>query len=127
MLEAGLQSHWRSEAGRRVGVHHQRPQNLHKTIIAQADIGVFFKLTSDRDKSKADDLAETFDAEDVAPESASSDGDRRGIRDRRGQADRHGGFRTDLPHVAGDDGKANDKWVSDGETVTSDDLDDVDR
>ena len=107
--------------GRKHGVEWcfitQRPQAIHKQIIAQADIGIFFQLTSERDLKKADKLAESFDAEDTLPELGSrvaivedyAEGNVRRIDTEE--------LERDYPHVAGDDGKANDKWLSDGEAI----------
>jgi len=108
--------------GRKRGVEWafitQRPQAIHKQSIAQADIGCFMKLTSERDVGKADSLAESFDAEDVLP----------GLPNRVvivEDYDKGKSYRIDTedltrkyPHVAGDDGKANDKWISGGETIS---------
>lgn len=109
--------------GRKRGVEWvfitQRPQAIHKQIIAQADIGIFFKLTSERDVMKADKLSETFDADKTLP----------GLPERTAIVEDYSegaAYRVDTndlerkrPHVAGDDGKANDKWVSGGEAVES--------
>lgn len=108
--------------GRKRGVEWcfitQRPQLIDKTIIAQADIGVFFKLTSERDVKKADKLAESFDAEEVLP----SLPPRTAIVEDYKNGNSFKIDTNDLDrkyeHVAGDDGKANDTWTSDGEEIT---------
>jgi len=115
--------------GRKRGVEWafitQRPVNLHKTIIAQADIGCFMKLTSDRDKKKADNLAETFDAEEVLPSlpprTVIVEDYQNGTSIRIDTED----LERKYPHVAGDDGKANDKWVAGGEEMSAEDIEDV--
>ena len=112
--------------GRKRGVEWciitQRPQAIHKQAIAQADIGVFFKLTSERDVMKADKLAENFDADETLP----SLSPRTAIVEDYSNGTVRKVDTNDLerkyPHVAGDDGKANDKWVADGEEITSDEL-----
>jgi hypothetical protein len=105
--------------GRKRGVEWafitQRPQLIHKTLIAQANHGVFFKLTSGRDIKKADKLAESFDAEDVLP----------GLPDRVAIVENYStgeSVRIDTndlerkyEHVAGDDGKADEQWAKGGE------------
>ena len=112
--------------GRKRGVEWafitQRPQAIHKQVIAQADIGCFMKLTSERDVKKADKLAESFDAEDVLP----------GLPQRVVIVEdyEHGkSYRINTedlerayPHIAGDDGKANDKWVKGGEAISERDI-----
>lgn len=95
----------------------QRPQLLDKTIIAQADIGCFFQLTSERDVMKADSLAESFDAEDVLPGLP----DRTVIIEDYSSGEVRKVDTNDLerayPHVASDDGKANETWLKDGEVI----------
>lgn len=122
--------------GRKRGVEWffvtQRPQLVSKTMIAQADKGVFFKLTSERDIKKADKLAQTFDAEDVLPKLPNrvaivedyDTGEAKKIETENLERDR--------PHVAGDDGKADDKWTGSGtdfrsteEIIEPDDTDDT--
>lgn len=111
--------------GRKRGVEWafitQRPQAIHKQIIAQSDIGIFFQLTSDRDLTKADHLSENFDAEETLPELGNriclienyNDGTVRKVSTEN--------LERKYPHVAGDDGKANDKWIADGEEVQNPD------
>lgn len=112
--------------GRKRGVEWvfitQRPQAIHKQIIAQADIGVFFKLTSERDVMKADKLAESFSADDVLPglpkrTAIVEDYDKGTAR----KLDTNTLDRA-YPHVAGDDGKANSKWTGDGELLDAKDI-----
>jgi len=112
--------------GRKRGVEWafitQRPQAIHKQIIAQADIGCFMLLTSERDVTKADSLAEGFDAEETLPSLPErvvlvedySDGSVRRIDTEELERER--------PHLAGDDGKANDKWVEGGEEISSSEV-----
>lgn len=115
--------------GRKRGVEWafitQRPQAIHKQIIAQADIGCFMKLTSERDVLKADKLAESFDAEDVLPSLPT----RVVLIEDYDEGDAYRINTEDLerayPHVAGDDGKANDKWIEGGESIDDGDIKDV--
>lgn len=110
--------------GRKRGVEWcfitQRPQAIHKQIIAQADTGVFFQLTSDRDLKKADALAESFDAEDTLP----SLGSRIAIVEDYDTGNawkiRTEDMERDYEHIAGDDGKADDKWHDEGEAMVED-------
>jgi hypothetical protein len=114
--------------GRKRGVEWafitQRPQAIHKQIISQVDIGIFMKLTSERDLKKADALAETFDAEEtlqqlptrVAIVENYEDGSARRIDTEDLERKR--------PHLAGDDGKANDKWLEGGEVINAEDIED---
>lgn len=107
--------------GRKRGVEwafiSQRPQMLHKTVIAQADHGVFFKLTSERDIKKADKLAESFDAEETLP----SLPNRVAIVENYDTGEAHRieteNLERKYPHVAGDDGKADGVWAEGGEQV----------
>lgn len=113
--------------GRKRGVEWcfitQRPQAIHKQIIAQADIGVFFQLTSDRDLTKADALAEYFDAEETLPGLGSRIAIVENYQTGTAQKVDTNNLERAYPHIAGDDGKADDKWMSDGEVVEKPDRD----
>lgn len=112
--------------GRKRGVEWaiitQRPQAIHKQAIAQADIGVFFKLTSERDVMKADKLAESFDADETLPGLDNRTAIIENYEDGSARMVDTNTLERDYPHIAGDDGKANDKWVADGEEMSSEDL-----
>lgn len=116
--------------GRKRGVEWvfitQRPAAIHKQVIAQADIGVFFKLTSERDVKKADKLAESFDAEDVLPSLSKRTAIVENYDDGTARKIDTNDLERKYPHVAGDDGKANDKWTGDGEVIAGDPEDEVD-
>lgn len=126
--QAGLGDHMSDliTGGRKRGVEWlfvtQRPQAIHKQVLAQTNIGVFFKLTSDRDVKKADRLAENFDAEDtlpaMEPRQAIIENYDNGTVKRIDTND----LERKYEHVAGDDGKGDDKWMSDGEEVDHEDF-----
>jgi hypothetical protein len=115
--------------GRKRGVEwvfiSQRPAKLHEDILAQTNITVYFQLTSDRDLKKANDSAETFDAEAVLPNL----GPRKAIVENH-SAGQHVEIDTNdlerrYPHIAGDDGKSDAKWASGSDSDGSSDLDEV--
>jgi hypothetical protein len=96
--------------GRKFGVEWlavtQRPQKLHEDILSQSNVSVYFAVDSDRDLKKVD-------------ESSSVDIDRiRELDERQAIIENHdnGEIKTidtnnldrKYPHVAGDDGKAED-------------------
>lgn len=109
--------------GRKRGVEWafitQRPALIDKTVIAQADTGVFFKLSSDRDVKKAESLAESFDAEEVLPKLPN----RTAIVEDYDTGESHKidteSLERKYEHVAGDDGKADGKWEEGGEAFGS--------
>lgn len=109
--------------GRKRGVEWcfitQRPQAIHKQVIAQTDIGVFFKLTSDRDVKKADRLAENFDGEETLPSLEPREAIVEDYDDGTARRIDTNDLERAYPHVAGDDGKANDKWLADGREIES--------
>jgi len=111
--------------GRKRGVEWafitQRPVLIHKTIIAQADTGVFFKLTSDRDIKKADKLAESFDAEDTLPELPNRTAIVEDYDSGEAVQINTEELERKYPHVAGDDGKADGTWEDGGDPVGSKD------
>jgi hypothetical protein len=84
----------------------QRPQKLHEDILSQSNVSVYFAVDSDRDLKKVD-------------ESSSVDIDRiRELDERQAIIENHGtgdvkaidtnNLDRKYPHVAGDDGKAED-------------------
>jgi DNA helicase HerA-like ATPase len=96
--------------GRKFGVEWlavtQRPQKLHEDILSQSNVSVYFAVDSDRDLKKVD-------------ESSSVDIDRiRELDERQAIIENHGtgdvkaidtnNLDRKYPHVAGDDGKAED-------------------
>ena len=100
--------------GRKRGVEWvfitQRPQAINKQIPAQANLIIYFRLSSDRDKKKAASMADAFDGEEKLPElgkrEAIIEDQEEGVwwKIDTNELDR------DYPHIAGDDGKADEKW-----------------
>jgi len=114
--------------GRKRGVEWlfitQRPQAIHKQVLSQSTIGIFFKLTGERDCIKADKLAESFDAEDVLPSLPQREAIIEEYSDGTAFKIQTEEMERKYPHVAGDDGKADDKWVAEGEELDSVGLED---
>ena len=115
--------------GRKRGVEYvfitQRPQAINKQIPAQSNIVIYFRLSSERDKKKAAGMADAFDAEKELPKL----GKREAIVEDQETGEwwkiDTNDLDRDYPHIAGDDGKADDKWKaespSDVEGETADD------
>jgi hypothetical protein len=112
--------------GRKRGVEWlfitQRPQAIHKQVLAQTNIGIFFKLTSDRDVLKADRLAENFEGEDVLPALDPRQAIIENYDDGSVKRVDTNDLERKYEHVAGDDGKADDKWMGDGEEIEHTDF-----
>jgi len=100
--------------GRKRGVEWvfitQRPQKIHEDILSQSDYTVYFNLR-DRDRDKAAEKAESIpDAEDkidaLEPRTAIiEDFDKGEWREFSTE-----NLSRDIPHVSGDDGKADDSY-----------------
>lgn len=110
--------------GRKRGVEWvfitQRPQAINKQIPAQANLVIYFRLSSDRDKKKAAAMADAFDGEEELPKL----GKREAIVEDQETGEWWKIDTNDLdrnyPHIAGDDGKADEKWKAESPSDVGD-------
>lgn len=115
--------------GRKYGVEwvfiSQRPAKIHEDILAQANIGISFQLSSDRDLKKAEDSSEAFSAEDTLP----SLGKRKAIVENFDTGEiaelDTNNLERKRPHIADDDGKSDEKWAKGTFEGDESDVEDV--
>jgi len=99
----------------------QRPQNINEDVLSQSNWGIYFKMTGDRDLGKANDSTESFDATRRLPQLEP----RECIVEDKFKG-RHWTVSTNSetrqhPHMADDDGKADDYLEAHAEGAPGDD------
>lgn len=110
--------------GRKRGVEYvfitQRPQAINKQIPAQANLVVYFRLSSGRDKKKAASMADAFDGEEELPKLGKREAIVEDLETGEWWKIDTNDLDRDYPHIAGDDGKADEKWKAESPSDVGD-------